>query len=70
VYFGATNLLFAVFNIILVLAGLALIVDGYYWHIPAERMKKEFPYCFSNMEIAFPVYARPLSHWKKVVFRP
>jgi uncharacterized membrane protein YidH (DUF202 family) len=70
VYFGVANLFFAIFNIILVLAGLALIADGYYWHLPAERMKKEFPYCFNEMEIAFPNYARPSFTWKKVVFRP
>ena len=68
VYFGSANLLWSLHNITLMLIGMILILDGFYWHLPAEKTKKEFPYCFADMEIMFPDYAQPLSFWKKVVF--
>ena len=68
VYFGSANSLWSLHNITLMLIGMILILDGFYWHLPAERTKMEFPYCFADMEIMFPDYARPLSTWKKVVF--
>ena len=68
VYFGSANILWSIHNATLMLIGMALVSDGFYWHLPAEKTKKEFPYCFADMEILFPDYARPTSFWKKVVF--
>ncbi len=68
VYFGSANLLWSFHNCALMAVGLFLITDGFYWHLPAEKTKKEFPYCFADMEIMFPDYATPSPFWKKVVF--
>jgi len=68
VYFRAENHLWTVFNVFLILVGIILISDGFYWHVPAERVKKQFPYCFGDMEIVMPNYAKPAPLWKKVVF--
>ena len=68
VYFGSAIPLWTLHNAALMIIGVILIVDGFYWHLPAEKTKKEFPYCFADMEIMFPDYAKPLSSWKKVVF--
>jgi uncharacterized membrane protein YidH (DUF202 family) len=67
-YFGLSNLFWTVFNLILMAIGAVAIVDGFYWHFPAERVRIQFPYCFSDMEIALPDYGRPSSSWKKAVF--
>jgi uncharacterized membrane protein YidH (DUF202 family) len=53
---------------LLMLAGLFLVVDGFIWSLPAERTKREFPYCFADMEIVIPDYGVPCRSWKKVVF--
>jgi uncharacterized membrane protein YidH (DUF202 family) len=68
VYFGSGNLLWTLHNAALILVGVFLIADGFYWHLPAEKTKKAFPYCFADMEIVFPEYAKPTPLWKKVVF--
>ncbi len=68
-YFGTGNLFWTVFNLILMAVGAFLIGDGFYWHIPAEKVRKQFPYCYADMEIALPDYGKPASSWKKVVFR-
>ena len=68
VYFGTSNLFWTIFNSFLIVAGLILMGDGLYWHLPAEKIRKQFPYCFGDMEIVFPDYAKPASTWKKVVF--
>ncbi|MDR3629186.1 MAG: hypothetical protein P4L42_02490 [Desulfocapsaceae bacterium] len=68
VYFGSAILLWTLHNAALMILGLFLIADGFFWHLPAEKTKKEFPYCFADMEIMFPDYAKPLSFWKKVIF--
>jgi hypothetical protein len=68
VYFGSANLLWTLHNAALILVGVFLIADGFYWHLPAEKTKKGFPYCFADMEIVFPEYATPSPLWKKVIF--
>jgi uncharacterized membrane protein YidH (DUF202 family) len=68
VYFGTTNILWAIFNVTLGTLGLLLVADGFFWHIPAERAKKQFPYCFGDMEIVLPDYGKPSPDWKKLVF--
>lgn len=67
-YFGTANLPWTLFDSVLVLAGLASIADGLYWHLPAERIRKQFPYCFGDMEISIPDYGVPCRNWKKAVF--
>ena len=68
VYFGSANLLWTLHNTALILVGVFLIADGFYWHLPAEKTKKAFPYCFADMEIVFPDYSKPSPLWRKVVF--
>jgi uncharacterized membrane protein YidH (DUF202 family) len=68
VYFGTTNRLWMTCDIGLMLLGLVVVADGFYWHIPAEKTKNQFPYCFADVEILFPDYSKPTLFWKKVVF--
>jgi uncharacterized membrane protein YidH (DUF202 family) len=68
VYFGASRAAWTAFDLVMILAGLALIVDGLYWHIPAEKTRKVFPYCFNEMEICIPDYGTTARQWKKAVF--
>jgi uncharacterized membrane protein YidH (DUF202 family) len=68
VYFGTRSLGWAVFDAVLMAIGLALIADGFFWHIPAERTREQFPYCYSDMEIVMPDYGKPSLSWKTVVF--
>jgi uncharacterized membrane protein YidH (DUF202 family) len=67
-YFGVASPGWTIFNALLITGGLALIVDGYRWMLPAERMRKEYPYCYGDMEITIPDYGRPNSEWGKVFF--
>jgi uncharacterized membrane protein YidH (DUF202 family) len=67
-YFGTGNGFWTFFNLILMAIGVFLIVDGFYWHMPAEKIRKQFPYCFADMEIAMPDYGKPASFWRRVVF--
>lgn len=68
VYFGTANAAWTVFNTALLLTGLACIIDGLYWHLPADRIRRQFPYCFGEMEITVPAYGRPARFWGKVIF--
>jgi uncharacterized membrane protein YidH (DUF202 family) len=68
VYFGIGNIAWTIFNAVLVILGLVLIADGLYWHIPAEKIRKQFPYCFGDMDIILPDYGKPACYWRKVVF--
>jgi uncharacterized membrane protein YidH (DUF202 family) len=68
VYFGTRSVGWAVFDAVLMAIGLAFIADGLFWHIPAERTREQFPYCYSDMEIVMPDYGKPSLSWKTVVF--
>ncbi len=68
VYFGAGNVWWAIFDAALILTGLLFIADGLYWHLPAEKTRKQFPYCYGEMEITIPDYGTPSRFWKKAVF--
>ena len=68
VYFGAAGAAWLVINLFLILAGILCIADGLYWHLPAERLRRQFPYCFGDMEISVPDYGRPGRCWGKAVF--
>lgn len=57
-----------VFEVLMISTGILLIIDGFIWSIPAERIKKEFPYCYGDLEIVFPDYGMPARFWKKAVF--
>ena len=67
-YFGIASPGWTIFNALLIVSGLALIVDGYRWMLPAERMRKEYPYCYGDMEITIPDYGRPNFEWGTVFF--
>ncbi len=68
VYFGTGNALWTVFDVVMILGGIMFMIDGLYWHVPAERTRKQFPYCFGDMEIAIPDYGMPSRSWKRAVF--
>jgi uncharacterized membrane protein YidH (DUF202 family) len=57
-----------VFSALLMAAGLFLVADGFVWSVPAERLRRQFPYCYGDMEIPIPDYGVPARFWKKVVF--
>ena len=57
-----------VFNYLMMTAGLFLVADGLYWSVPAERTRRQLPYCYGKMEIAIPDYGVPNRFWKTVVF--
>ena len=67
-YFGVASAGWTIFNALLIVGGLVLIADGYRWMLPAERMRKEYPYCYGDMEITIPDYGRPNSEWGTVIF--
>ena len=68
VYFGWGNILWTLFDFVLMLAGLFLIADGLNWHIAAERTKRQLPYCFEDLEIRMPDFGKPTMFWKKAIF--
>lgn len=68
VYFGAGSVAWATLDVILILFGMILIADGVYWHVPAEKIKRQLPYCFGDMEIIIPDYGVPARYWQKIVF--
>jgi len=68
VYFGTKSVGWAVFDVVLMVIGLGFIADGLYWHIPAERIREQFPYCYGDMEIVMPDYGKASFSWKTVVF--
>jgi len=67
-YFGGEIIAWNIFNWLLIIGGLLLISDGLYWSWPAERLRREFPYCYDDMEIAIPDYGIPCRSWDKVMF--
>jgi uncharacterized membrane protein YidH (DUF202 family) len=68
VYFGASDPFWMLSYVGLMVIGLVFVADGFYWYIPAERIKNSFPYCAADMEILFPDYSKPTLLWKKVIF--
>ena len=58
----------ALFEAAMVVGGLALIGDGLYLNLPAERYRRQFPYCGGDMEIGVPDYGIPVRSWRTVVF--
>ncbi|HEX8949078.1 MAG TPA: DUF202 domain-containing protein [Dissulfurispiraceae bacterium] len=68
VYFGTGNPAWTAFDAVLIAGGLAFILDGLYWHVPAENLRRQFPYCYGDMEIVVPDYGVPNCKWGKAVF--
>ncbi len=68
VYFGTGNKAWTIFDVLMIVFGLMFIADGLYWNIPAERIKRQFPYCFGEMEIVVPDYGKPARYWRKAIF--
>jgi uncharacterized membrane protein YidH (DUF202 family) len=68
VSFGTGHPVWTTVEAAILVTGLVLIADGLYWHIPAEKIRKQFPYCFGEMEIAIPDYGKPARSWGKVIF--
>ncbi len=67
VWFGLANPYWNVFNSVLMCVGTLFIADGLYWYMPAAKIIKQFPYCYGDVEIYMPDYAKPASFWKKIV---
>jgi uncharacterized membrane protein YidH (DUF202 family) len=68
IYFGARSLPWTLLDAALILAGLLFILDGLCWHLPAERVRRQFPYCYADLEIPLPDYGKPAAAWPKAVF--
>jgi uncharacterized membrane protein YidH (DUF202 family) len=67
-YFGFAAAGWTVFNTGMIITGLLLIIDGFRWAVPAEKMRIQYPYCYGDMEITIPDYGRPARYWGKAVF--
>ncbi|MEJ2032192.1 MAG: DUF202 domain-containing protein [Deltaproteobacteria bacterium] len=67
-FYGSSGIGWSIFTYAMMAIGLLLMVDGFYWGVPAERFKQQFPYCFGDMEITIPDYGTPCRFWKKAVF--
>ena len=68
VFFGTSAPGWTVFNAALIAGGLILIADGFYWAVPAEKIRAQYPYCYGDMEITVPDYGKPARRWGKAVF--
>jgi uncharacterized membrane protein YidH (DUF202 family) len=66
-YYGTGNIPWAIFDISLIFSGGLFISNGLYWHLPTEKIKKQYPYCFDDLEITLPEYNKPVKLWKKVI---
>jgi len=68
VSFGLRNPAWTTLEFCILAIGVFLVVDGHYWYLPAEKWKKQFPYCSGDFEIDLPNYSTPFTQWEKVVF--
>ena len=55
VSFGIGHPVWTALEAAILITGLVLIGDGLYWHIPAENIRKQFPYCFAGSALNAPV---------------
>ncbi|WP_043635371.1 hypothetical protein [Desulfovibrio sp. TomC] len=62
-WFGTASLGWTVFNLILLVGGLVLIVDGLCWHLPADRARRATTYCTADFELTVPDYAVSEREW-------
>jgi uncharacterized membrane protein YidH (DUF202 family) len=68
VAFGLSSAAWTVLDVLLIAAGLFFIGDGMAWHLPAERTRMQYPYCYCDVEITMPDYGRPACSWPTAVF--
>lgn len=68
VSFGLRNPAWTALEFCILAIGLILVADGHYWYLPAEKWKKQFPYCAGDFDIELPDYTVPYTQWEKVVF--
>jgi len=68
VSFGASSPAWTALDVLLVASGLLFAGDGLAWHLPAERARRQLPYCFCDVEITVPDYGRPAHLWQTAVF--
>ena len=68
IYFGPVGIGWTIFTYSMMAIGLLLVIDGFSWGVPAEYFRRQFPYCFGDMEITLPDYGIPCRFWKKAVF--
>jgi len=66
--FMPASVAWTVFDAVLIAAGLLLIADGWRWYQPSEKTRRQFPYCYGDMEITMPDYGKPRGRWGRVVF--
>lgn len=66
--FLTASIFWVVFDLLLVFGGLLLVLDGIRWYRRSEKIRREFPYCFGDVEILLPDYGTPTRKWKKVIF--
>ena len=67
-YFHGGGVGWGLFETVMVGGGLVLISDGIYWSFPAEKYRRQFPYCCGDMEIGVPDYGKSARSWQKAVF--
>jgi len=68
VVFGASRPLWNIVECVLIAAGMIIAINGLLWYVPAEKIRRQFPYCFGDLEISLPDYGKPAGLWRKVVF--
>ncbi|NOX25078.1 MAG: DUF202 domain-containing protein [Deltaproteobacteria bacterium] len=68
VYFHKTNIFWYCYEISMMLGGLALIADGLFATVPAQKLRQQFPYCHADVRIIIPNYGVPCRFWKKAKF--
>lgn len=68
IYFGGEDVYWTALDLLLIVIGIYLVGDGLHWFIPAERMRKQQPYCFGDFEIRHPDYSKPRVSWNKTLF--
>ena len=61
-------LLLDTFNTVMIVGGLIMIADGFLWSLPAERLRRQLPYCYADIEITIPDYGVPCRSWRRAVF--
>jgi len=66
--FGGEEVYWTAFDILLIVIGVYLIGDGLHWFVPAERIRRQLPYCYGDFEIQNSDYSEPKTSWNRTVF--
>jgi uncharacterized membrane protein YidH (DUF202 family) len=48
--------------------GVLLVIDGLYWYLPADRIRRGLPYCHHGLDIVLPDYTQPVANWPHAEF--